>query len=94
MPMSVKRRLRAPAPAPSATAESRIEGTTGRSTRPTSTAADREIGTPAIATPYHFGSAGVMTLIISHRGEVWEANVGSDTFRLAAGIMAFNAGAA
>jgi hypothetical protein len=50
-------------------------------------------GWAAIAAPYRYGSTGIMTFMINHRGEVWQANLGPDTARLAAGIMTFNPGA-
>jgi hypothetical protein len=49
-------------------------------------------GFAVIATPYRYGSTGIMTLMISHHGDVWQANLGPDTARLAAGITAFNPG--
>jgi hypothetical protein len=50
-------------------------------------------GFAVIATPYRHGSTGIMTFMISHHGDVWQANLGPDTARLAAGITAFNPGA-
>ncbi|WP_237217470.1 DUF2950 domain-containing protein [Falsiroseomonas oryziterrae] len=49
-------------------------------------------GWAVIATPYRHGSTGIMTFMISHHGDVWQANLGPDTARLAAGITAFNPG--
>jgi hypothetical protein len=49
-------------------------------------------GWAAIATPYRYGSTGIMTFMINHRGDVWQANLGPETARLAAQITAFNPG--
>lgn len=49
-------------------------------------------GFAVIATPYRYGSTGIMTFLISHHGDVWQANLGPETVRLAAGITAFNPG--
>jgi hypothetical protein len=49
-------------------------------------------GWAAIATPYRYGSTGIMTFMISHHGDVWQANLGPETARLAAGIVEFNPG--
>lgn len=45
-----------------------------------------------IAMPYRHGTTGIMTFMISHHGDVWQANLGSDTARIAAGITAFDPG--
>lgn len=49
-------------------------------------------GFAVIATPYRHGATGIMTFMISHHGEVWQANLGPDTARLAARITAFDPG--
>ena len=49
-------------------------------------------GWAAIATPYRYGSTGIMTFVINHQGDVWQANLGPDTARLAAGITEFDPG--
>ena len=49
-------------------------------------------GFAVIATPYRYGSTGIMTFLISHHGDVWQANLGPETVRLAAGITFFNPG--
>ena len=49
-------------------------------------------GFAVIATPYRHGSTGIMTFMISHHGDVWQANLGPDTARLAARITAFDPG--
>ncbi|MBX9749299.1 MAG: DUF2950 domain-containing protein [Roseococcus sp.] len=49
-------------------------------------------GWAVIAAPFRYGSTGIMTFLVSHGGDVWQANLGPDTARLAAGITAFNPG--
>ena len=49
-------------------------------------------GWAAIATPFRYGSTGIMTFMISHGGDVWQANLGPSTDRLAATITEFNPG--
>jgi len=49
-------------------------------------------GWAAIATPFRHGSTGIMTFLVSHHGDVWQANLGPDTARVAAGITAFDPG--
>ena len=49
-------------------------------------------GWAAIATPYRYGSTGIMAFTISYHGDVWQANLGPETARLAAGIAEFNPG--
>ncbi|MGG5818218.1 DUF2950 domain-containing protein [Falsiroseomonas sp. HW251] len=49
-------------------------------------------GWAAIATPYRWGSTGIMTFMISHAGDVWQANLGPETARIAAGIASFDPG--
>lgn len=49
-------------------------------------------GWAVIAAPYRYGSTGIMTFLISHGGEIWQANLGPDTARLAARIEAFDPG--
>jgi hypothetical protein len=49
-------------------------------------------GWAVIATPFRYGSTGIMTFMISHHGDIWQANLGPETDRLAAGIIEFNPG--
>ncbi len=49
-------------------------------------------GWAVIAAPFRYGSTGIMTFMINHGGDVWQANLGPDTAGLAAGITAFNPG--
>ncbi len=49
-------------------------------------------GWAVIATPYRYGSTGIMTFLISHHGDVWQANLGPETARLAASVTEFNPG--
>lgn len=49
-------------------------------------------GFAVIATPYRHGSTGIMTFMISHHGDVWQANLGPETTQLAAGIDSFDPG--
>ena len=47
-------------------------------------------GWAVIATPYRYGSTGIMTFMISHHGDVWQANLGPETAPIADGITTFN----
>jgi hypothetical protein len=47
-------------------------------------------GWAVIATPYRYGSTGITTFLISHHGDVWQANLGPETARIADGITTFN----
>jgi hypothetical protein len=47
-------------------------------------------GWAVIAVPYRYGSTGIMTFVISHNGDVWQANLGPETARIADGITTFN----
>ncbi|MCZ8148710.1 MAG: DUF2950 domain-containing protein [Roseomonas sp.] len=49
-------------------------------------------GFAVIATPYRHGTTGIMTFMISHHGDVWQANLGPDSARIAAGMTAFDPG--
>lgn len=49
-------------------------------------------GFAVIAMPYRHGTTGIMTFMISHHDDVWQANLGPDTARIAAGITAFDPG--
>jgi hypothetical protein len=49
-------------------------------------------GWAAIATPYRYGSTGIMTFMVSHGGDIWQANLGPETARIAAGITSFDPG--
>ncbi len=51
-------------------------------------------GFAVIATPRRDGSTGIMTLMISHQGDVCQANPGSATTRPAAGTSGFGPGEA
>ena len=43
-------------------------------------------GWAVIASPYRYGSTGIMTFMISHHGDVWQANLGPETAPIADGI--------
>jgi hypothetical protein len=49
-------------------------------------------GFAAIAWPAQYGVSGIKTFIVSHRGELWERDLGRDTARAAAAIASFNPG--
>lgn len=49
-------------------------------------------GWAVIATPHRYGSTGIMTFMISHQGDIWQANFGPETARIAAGITRFEPG--
>lgn len=54
---------------------------------------DRMIGGfGVIAWPLQYGRSGIKTFIVSHRGEVFERDLGSDTARIVRGISAFDPG--
>jgi hypothetical protein len=47
-------------------------------------------GWAVVATPYRYGSTGIMTFMISHHGGVWQANLGPEAAPIADGITTFN----
>jgi hypothetical protein len=49
-------------------------------------------GFAVLAWPAQRGSTGWKSFMVSHRGEVWEADLGPDTARAAAAIRAFDPG--
>jgi hypothetical protein len=49
-------------------------------------------GWAAIATPARYAVSGIKTFLVSHRGEVWEQDLGPDTAREAAAIIRFDPG--
>jgi hypothetical protein len=49
-------------------------------------------GFGVIATPAQWGVTGVQTFIVSHRGKVYEQNLGPNTSRIASGISTYDPG--
>lgn len=49
-------------------------------------------GFAALAYPTRYGLSGVMTFMVSHHGQVYEANLGSDTTKIAHEIDSFDPG--
>lgn len=47
-------------------------------------------GFGVIAWPVQYGRSGIKTFIVSHRGVVYERDLGPDTARMVRGILAFN----
>ena len=49
-------------------------------------------GFGVIAWPVQYGRSGIKTFIVSHRGVVYERDLGPDTARTVRGITAFDPG--
>ncbi len=49
-------------------------------------------GFGVIAWPVQYGRSGVQTFIVSHRGDVYERDLGPETARIARGVAAFDPG--
>jgi hypothetical protein len=47
-------------------------------------------GFALVAYPAEYGNSGVMTFLVNHQGNVYEKDLGPNTARIAAGLMAFN----
>ena len=47
-------------------------------------------GFALVAYPAEYGNSGVMTFVVSHRGTVFEKDLGPNTARIAGGMTAFN----
>ena len=47
-------------------------------------------GFALVAYPAEYRNSGVMTFLVNHQGMVYEKDLGANTGRLAAGIMAFD----
>jgi hypothetical protein len=47
-------------------------------------------GFAAVAVPAEYGETGVMTLVVSHHGQIFEKDLGDDTAVLAAAIQEYN----
>jgi hypothetical protein len=49
-------------------------------------------GFAVVAYPAEYGSSGIMTFLVNHRGVVYQRDLGPDTERLAKAIQSFDPG--